>query len=60
MASLEQALREKGKDHKRLKDNFDTLKQANDVLKNEVGLMSVMWSQISVFGIVYIFFVHDM
>lgn len=36
VASLEQALREKGKDHKRLKDNFDTLKQANDVLKNEL------------------------
>ncbi|XP_060065273.1 coiled-coil domain-containing protein 138-like [Ylistrum balloti] len=36
VASLEQALREKGKDHKRLKDNFETLKQANDALKKEL------------------------
>ncbi|OWF47641.1 coiled-coil domain-containing protein 138-like [Mizuhopecten yessoensis] len=34
--TLQQALREKGKENKRLKDNFETLKQANDALKQEL------------------------
>ena len=33
---LETLLREKTKENKRLKDNFETLKQANDALKKEV------------------------
>ncbi|KAH9513741.1 hypothetical protein Btru_041985 [Bulinus truncatus] len=32
---LEQALKEKLKENKRLKDNFETMKQANDALKKE-------------------------
>lgn len=34
---LETLLREKNKENKRLKDNFETLKQANDALKKEVS-----------------------
>ena len=33
---MEQALKEKDKDNKRLRDNFDTLKSANDTLKKQV------------------------
>ncbi len=33
---MEQALKEKEKDNKRLRDNFDTLKSANDTLKKQV------------------------
>ena len=34
---MELALKEKTKENKRLKDNFDTLKMANDVQKKEVS-----------------------
>ena len=37
MFKLELAYKEKTKENKRLKDNFDTLKMANDVQKKEVG-----------------------
>ena len=36
IAFLEQALKEKNKENKRLKENFETMKQANDALKKEV------------------------
>ena len=36
IAHLEQALKEKNKENKRLKENFETMKQANDTLKKEV------------------------
>ncbi|XP_076447057.1 coiled-coil domain-containing protein 138-like isoform X2 [Babylonia areolata] len=36
IAYLEQALKEKNKENKRLKENFETMKQANDTLKKEV------------------------
>ena len=36
IAYLEQALKEKNKENKRLKENFETMKQANDALKKEV------------------------
>ncbi|KAL8617204.1 hypothetical protein ACOMHN_014374 [Nucella lapillus] len=37
IAYLEQALKEKNKENKRLKENFETMKQANDALKKEVS-----------------------
>ncbi|PVD34436.1 hypothetical protein C0Q70_05709 [Pomacea canaliculata] len=39
IAHLEQALKEKTKENKRLKENFETMKQANDTLKKEIGLL---------------------
>ena len=36
ISKLEYSLKEKTKENKRLKDNFDTLKMANDVQKKEV------------------------
>lgn len=38
ISDLEQQLREKGKENKRLKENFETLKLANDTLRKEVKL----------------------
>ncbi|KAK3611226.1 hypothetical protein CHS0354_002122 [Potamilus streckersoni] len=35
ISQMEQSLKEKLKENRRLKDNFDTLKQANDALKRE-------------------------
>jgi len=35
-ARLDSALKEKTKENKRLKDNFETLKMANDAQKKEV------------------------
>ncbi|XP_013389545.1 coiled-coil domain-containing protein 138 isoform X2 [Lingula anatina] len=36
ISKMEQILREKSKENKRLKDNFETIKQANDSLKKEL------------------------
>ena len=41
-ARLDSALKEKTKENKRLKDNFETLKMANDAQKKEVQDFSVM------------------
>ncbi|XP_046352653.1 coiled-coil domain-containing protein 138-like isoform X1 [Haliotis rufescens] len=38
VAKFEQALRERTKENKRLKENFETLKQANDALKKELEI----------------------
>ena len=43
IAYLEQALKEKNKENKRLKENFETMKQANDTLKKEVWWCSVFF-----------------
>lgn len=39
IAFLEQALKEKNKENKRLKENFETMKQANDTLKKEISTL---------------------
>ncbi|KAK7097587.1 coiled-coil domain-containing protein 138-like [Littorina saxatilis] len=39
IAHLEQALKEKNKENKRLKENFETMKQANDMFKKEAGVL---------------------
>ncbi|KAK6172907.1 hypothetical protein SNE40_016474 [Patella caerulea] len=39
MNQLDHSLREKAKENKRLKDNFETLKQANDALRKEMDIL---------------------
>lgn len=49
VAKLELALKEKTRENKRLKDNFETLKMANDAQKKEV-LLEIkirLWSYIA-------------
>ena len=46
ISKLEYSLKEKTKENKRLKDNFDTLKMANDVQKKEVRF-SGEWARLS-------------
>ena len=54
MKKMEQALKEKDKDNKRLRDNFDTLKSANDTLKKQVLSTYNVVSFISFFHLVYV------
>lgn len=42
---MEIALKEKTKENKRLKDNFETLKLANDAQRKEVGLQTGLLSR---------------
>ncbi|XP_064607638.1 coiled-coil domain-containing protein 138-like [Liolophura sinensis] len=41
ISDLEQQLREKGKENKRLKENFETLKLANDTLRKELQTLQI-------------------
>ncbi|CAL1534863.1 unnamed protein product [Lymnaea stagnalis] len=40
LKQMDQALKEKTKENKRLKENFETLKQANDIMKKELEVLS--------------------
>ncbi|XP_012936514.1 coiled-coil domain-containing protein 138 [Aplysia californica] len=39
LSQMDQALKEKTKENKRLKENFETIKQANDVMKKEMQVL---------------------
>uniref|UniRef100_A0A0B7AVS1 Coiled-coil domain-containing protein 138 n=1 Tax=Arion vulgaris TaxID=1028688 RepID=A0A0B7AVS1_9EUPU len=41
LIQLEQAFKDKNKENKRLKENFETIKQANDVLKKELEVLQI-------------------
>lgn len=47
IAYLEQALKEKTKENKRLKENFETMKQANDALKKETTTLQTQNEKLS-------------
>ncbi|KAK7467865.1 hypothetical protein BaRGS_00036902 [Batillaria attramentaria] len=47
IAYLEQALKEKTKENKRLKENFETMKQANDTLKKEAASLQTQNEKLS-------------
>ena len=42
MDKIEQAYKEKVKENRRLKDNFETLKAGNDILKSQVRVRSFL------------------
>uniref|UniRef100_A0A2C9KPQ4 Coiled-coil domain-containing protein 138 n=1 Tax=Biomphalaria glabrata TaxID=6526 RepID=A0A2C9KPQ4_BIOGL len=46
IVQLEQTLKEKLKENKRLKENFETMKQANDALKKEIEVLTLRNSKL--------------
>lgn len=47
LSQMDQALREKTKENKRLKENFETIKQANDVMKKEMEVLQAQNSKLT-------------
>ncbi|BFZ15269.1 hypothetical protein BsWGS_18308 [Bradybaena similaris] len=47
LSQLDQALRDRNKEIKRLKENFETIKQANDVQKKEIEVLQVQNSKLA-------------
>ncbi|GFR68465.1 coiled-coil domain-containing protein 138 [Elysia marginata] len=47
LSQMDQALKEKTKENKRLKENFETIKQANDVMKKEIEVLQAQNGKLS-------------